>query len=268
MGLPAWAYPDWEGKYFSAGEPKLPQYAQVFNCVEGNTTFYSIPSVQTVSLWREQLSGTDFQFCFKLPREVTHDGNHRSLSTFLQRLEPVVDHLGPFLVQLPASVGPQEVSWIKGLLGKLPEHAEYALEVRHPDFYKQADTFHQLLADSGCYRVVMDARPIHDADPDHPDIQSAQHAKPNLPVYAEPCNGGILVRLVLHPDDALNDAYYAQWTRLTSGWLASGIRVWMMIHCANNFYSPSQARRFHQGLQVSCDLPDLASWPLAQGSLF
>lgn len=47
LGLPLWANAHWKGNLFrNAAKPAefLAQYAQVFNAVEGNTTFYSVPS--------------------------------------------------------------------------------------------------------------------------------------------------------------------------------------------------------------------------------
>ncbi len=42
LGCPFWSFPDWNGSLYSrdARAPdRLPQYARVFNAVEGNTTF-------------------------------------------------------------------------------------------------------------------------------------------------------------------------------------------------------------------------------------
>ena len=273
LGLPAWRFPGWENVYFDAGA-RLRQYASVFTCVEGNTTFYATPSATTVAEWREQLQGLDFRFNFKLPRTITHESGHLSeVGGFLKALEPVHEYLGPFLVQLPASVGPADIGWIRNLLAQVPDEFGAAVEVRHPSFFESESAFHELLASSGCFHAIMDARPIHLQGQGHPEVLAARHEKPDVPVFAYTSNGGAMVRLVLHPDDALNGEHYEFWTDTVCEWLVAGETVDMMMHCPNNLHCPAQARRFHELLQRKIRergerLPDLPDWPLSQQSLF
>ena len=49
IGLPAWAFPGWHGRYFNTTPSALASYASVFNTVEGNTTFYHVPDERTVA---------------------------------------------------------------------------------------------------------------------------------------------------------------------------------------------------------------------------
>ncbi len=267
-GLPAWGFAGWENVYFDSGD-RLRQYASVFNCVEGNTTFYATPSEMTVAGWREQLDGLDFEFCFKLPREVTHEaGNLNRISDFLRALEPVHEFLGPFLVQLPAAVGPADSGWIKRLLAHLPDGFDAAVEVRHPAFFESPDRFDEVLGETGCLRAIMDARPIHLQGQSHPEVLAARHEKPDVPVFKRTANGGALVRVVMHPDDSLNGPYYDEWTTAVAQWLRDEERVWFMMHCPNNLHCPAQARRFHQALAAKVGIAPLPAWPVSQQSLF
>ena len=47
LGLPAWAFPGWKNRYFIDAPSRLASYASVFNAVEGNTTFYALPTADT-----------------------------------------------------------------------------------------------------------------------------------------------------------------------------------------------------------------------------
>lgn len=274
MGLPAWRYAGWDNRYFDAGSDRLRQYARVFRTVEGNTTFYATPAPTTVANWCAQLRDLDFKCCFKLPRNVTHaPGGRGELLSFLRTLEPLAEKMGPFLVQLPAAVSPEHVTWITRLLDHLPRDIGHALEVRHPDFYNHPETFNHYFEAAGCFRVIMDARPIHLHDPSHPEVRAARHEKPDLPVYAATSNGGVMVRLVLHPDGVNNSDYYAFWQAQVATWLQADVTVYMMIHCPNNLYCPSQAEHFHQGLltrlgESGLQLPPMPAWPVSQPSLF
>ena len=68
----------------------------MFGAVEGNTTFYSLPSAARVARWAELLS-EDFHFCAKLPREVSHggrlDASHPALKEFFSRMAPLEQRL-------------------------------------------------------------------------------------------------------------------------------------------------------------------------------
>jgi len=269
IGLPAWAFAGWQDRYFDSRD-RLRQYASVFSSVEGNTTFYAIPAPATVQDWRAQVEDLDFRFCFKLPKAVTHQaGGRQVLAEFLTALEPLESHLGPFLVQLPAVVGPEHIGWIRGLLASLPQDIGYALEVRHPDFFQGADDFNRYFGDLDCLRTIMDARPIHREGPTHPVVLAARHEKPDLPVYVEPGPQGTMVRLVLHPEDSLNDAYYQTWVDAAARWLDEDRPVYMMIHCPNNLHCPSQARCFQALLADTCEAVDLLpDWPRPQATLF
>ncbi|NEQ55712.1 MAG: DUF72 domain-containing protein, partial [Leptolyngbya sp. SIO3F4] len=54
IGCAVWAYKDWLGDFYPTGSRTsdfLWLYGQRMTCVEGNTTFYSIPSPEIVQRW-------------------------------------------------------------------------------------------------------------------------------------------------------------------------------------------------------------------------
>lgn len=160
LGLPAWAFPGWHNRYFTSKPSALGSYATVFGTVEGNTTFYQIPDNNTVARWQDSVTGKDFKLCFKLPKTVTHQPSpdHRDLTLFFKQLEPLRQNLGPFLVQFPASVGPQQLQKIKQILYRLPGQYRYVLEVRHKDFFSQPEVLQPDIQRYGLGLAVMDTR--------------------------------------------------------------------------------------------------------------
>ncbi|MEM7366487.1 MAG: DUF72 domain-containing protein [Pseudomonadota bacterium] len=270
LGLPAWGHKGWDSEYFDVVPDRLAHYARVFNTVEGNTTFYATPSAQTIASWRAQLAGSDFRACFKLPRAITHERATRNdILRFLKVMDPIAQHLGPFLVQFPEAVGPEDTDHIRSILGQLPVDIGAALELRHPDFFLHDATFDEYFEDTGCFRTIMDTRPIFLHDSNNAVIDEARQRKPRLPVHPCATNNGVLVRLVLHTDEDYNEEYYTGWSEQVAAWIRDDVDVFMMIHCADNQYSPRMARRFHEVLQAGTeDLPTLPPWPLAQQSLF
>ena len=159
--MPAWAFPGWAGEYFPDDGNALGHYARVFNTVEGNTTFYRIPEPAMVARWAEAVAGTGFRFSFKLPRSVTHQRrpDWAELDRLLKVVTPLGEHLGPFLVQCPANLGPGQLPMLEALFARLPGEYRYALELRHRAFFNEPERVEPLLARSCAGRVMFDSRP-------------------------------------------------------------------------------------------------------------
>ena len=269
LGLPAWAFPAWRSQYFPTNHTPLAGYARVFNAVEGNTTFYRVPEPRTVRGWLAALRGTDFRFCFKLPREITHEGakDAKLLITFLQAIEPLGEHVGPLLLQFPAWVGPDELAGFETLFARLSADHQHVLEVRHPAFFTQPEILDDTLERYGLGRVVLDSRALYEGDRSHPEVLEALHEKPDLPVRPVIYNDLSFTRLILHPDRVSNGPYLHEWAERIAAHLAERVPSWIMIHCPNNGHCPELALRFHRILQARVaapGLPDLPPWPVPQ----
>ena len=73
IGTSGWAYDEW-GPTFYAQCPRarwLERYAQAFDAVEVNATFYHLLSRSTFVHWREQ-TPANFRFAIKASRYLTH----------------------------------------------------------------------------------------------------------------------------------------------------------------------------------------------------
>lgn len=269
LGLPAWAFPGWKDRYFFDRPSRLGSYARVFNAVEGNTTFYRVPDADSVQRWRQAVEGTSFRFCFKLPREVTHDArpDRDVLDAFLGAIGPLRPHLGPFLVQFPSSVSPADLPAFAPVLEAVGRMGKIVIELRHTAFFDEPELLDPVLAAFDADRVVFDSRPLFEGDLDHPEIKAARHSKPDVPVVDQTPNGVTMVRLILHPDVVSNTRYIDEWASRTADKLADGQQVYMMIHCPNNLHCPPLARQFHDALtrrRAARQLPALPPWPVPQ----
>ncbi len=273
LGLPAWAFAGWQGRYFRAGQPALAEYARVFNTVEGNTTFYRVPEAATVARWAEAVADTDFQFCWKLPREVTHQAQPDLvlLDHFLERIGPLGRHNGPLLLQFSESTGPKHLDNVRHILDRLPQDRRHVLEVRHPAFFSDPALLLGLLEHFNLGRVCMDTRPLYQGDLAHPEVQQARHEKPQVPVLPSLTNGLEFIRLVLHPDLTNNAHWIDQAAKRSAQALLAREVLFVMIHCPNNLHCPGLALEFHHALGKAlglADWPSLPSWPVPQQSLF
>ena len=272
LGAPFWSFEHWNGGlYTSDARPgdRLRQYARVFDAVEGNTTFYSAPSPQSIERWCEA-TPPGFRFCFKLPREITHDrmlvDAKEPTEAFLAAMEPLRDRLGPFLLQLPPKFGPGRLPDLEAFLDGLPRGHAWAVELRHRAFFDDAALAghcDELLAERGCDRVMMDTRALRAGDPDHPEVRSALHDKPDLPLRPEPVGRRPMVRFVGHPDAAINAPFLEEWATRLADWIARGLEPIFFVHTASNRRTPQLARELHRRIAARApkDVGDLAPFP-------
>ncbi len=80
LGTIGFSYKDWVGAFYPSGINQrafLPFYSKVFNCVELDSTFHSIPRQANVISWFNS-TPSDFRFCFKTPRLITHELKFKS----------------------------------------------------------------------------------------------------------------------------------------------------------------------------------------------
>ena len=85
----------------------LERYAEYFNAVEINSTFYRLPRPSTLERWRDSTPAR-FRFAVKVPRAIAHeaalDVSAREVSEFCKLMTRLEPKLGPLLVQLPPSL--------------------------------------------------------------------------------------------------------------------------------------------------------------------
>jgi uncharacterized protein YecE (DUF72 family) len=111
IGCSGWNYADWRGRLYPEGLGTgrwLQRYAEVFDTVEVNSTFYRLAKPDAVRRWLEQTSD-DFVFSVKASRYLTHVRRLRELrdgvERFYEAIEPLArsPQVGPVLWQLPAN---------------------------------------------------------------------------------------------------------------------------------------------------------------------
>ncbi|MBZ9558643.1 MULTISPECIES: DUF72 domain-containing protein [unclassified Modicisalibacter] len=265
LGLPMWANGDWRGGLYprhATSEDFLGDYARVFSCVEGNTTFYSgAPREATVANWVRQ-TPENFRFCFKLPARLTHEqrlaGVDAELDDFLTRLAPLGPRLGPVMIQLPRDFGEDELPRLEGVLGRWPSDIPCSVEVRASEFFHKGraeQQLNRLLITHGVDRVMLDVRPLF-ATPAGDDrrLQKAQAEKPRRPLHVLSTADRPIVRFIGHLDEALNNERFTPWIERLTLWIKQGKTPFLFVHTPDNRQAPQLARRLHERLAMG-DLP-------------
>lgn len=270
IGCPVWSRKDWVGHLYSdKARPAdyLRQYAEAFDAVEGNSTFYHPPSSDIVTRWCDAVPES-FRFCFKLPRAITHErrlrGCRAEAEGFLQHLSPLGPRLGTFMIQLPPSFGPASLDDLDLFLAGLPREYRFAVELRHPAFYDDG-TAHvevdEVLVRHGAERVVMDTRPLRSAPSTDPAYAEACRKKPDVAVVPVALGPRPLVRYVAHPDPEVDGPWLERWAEIAAEWVREGREPYIFLHCPNDFHAPATARRFRTYLSEHLDLPPHRPWP-------
>ncbi len=266
LGCPSWSENAWrEGLYPQNARPAdfLSLYAQVFNAVEGNTTFYARPAPTTVQRWAHSLP-EHFRLTAKFPRDISHGGDLRgqlhAAEDFLQLLQPLGMRVAPFWLQLPASFGPQRLAELVSFMDALQR--PLAVEVRHPEFFAKGDAerlLNRLLMDRGVERICLDPRALFSCDSSDPAVRHAQAKKPRVPPRPAAFTQWPQVRFIGRPELEANDPYLLPWVEKVAGWIEEGRTPYVFLHTPDNHRAPELARRFHQ--QLSERLPGLPALP-------
>jgi uncharacterized protein YecE (DUF72 family) len=143
IGCSGWSYESWRESIY-AGVPAsrwLERYAELFDTVEVNGTFYRLVKRETVEGWVERTPDR-FLFAVKASRYLTHMRRLRQVEQGVERfwapLEPLREagKLGPVLWQLPESFH-RDDEVLEAALQLLPP-ARHCFEFRHPSWFAPA----------------------------------------------------------------------------------------------------------------------------------
>lgn len=165
VGCSGWSYREWRGLVYPPAAPArtwLSLYAERFDTVELNSTFYRLPAASTVDGWAAQVPPG---FCFAV--KVGQFGTHRMklrdpgswLPRHIERATRLGPHLGPNLFQLPPR-WKRDAGRLDELLAIAPAGIRWAVELRDPSWIH--DDVFDVLARHGA------ALCLHDLLTDHP----------------------------------------------------------------------------------------------------
>ena len=214
IGCSGWSYPHWRKRFYPERLPAREHfafYAQHFNTVELNNSFYRQPPLERFESWREQAPPA-FLFAVKGSRYVTHI---KRLAVEQKSIEMVVDaalglgeKLGPILFQLQANFH-LDLQRLTRFIAMLPDHPRFAFEFRHDSW----------LIPSVC--DVLRTHRIALCIPDHP----------KMPQMFEITSDFTYIRMHL-PSQGLGYGKRAlqSWAERAAAWSAHGLDVFVYFN--------------------------------------
>jgi uncharacterized protein YecE (DUF72 family) len=238
IGCSGWNYRHWKEPFYE-GRPArlwLEHYAEHFDTVEVNATFYRLPTVKAVQGWVDQ-TPDGFLFSVKASRYLTHIRRLRDLrdgiARFYERLEPLVRSakLGPVLWQLPESFR-RDDERLDAALSSFPR-GRHCLEFRHESWFQPE--VYALLRRQGAALVIGDA--------------------PNRPFQTRELTAGwTYVRFHFGGrgrNGNYSDGELDEWRRRIAAWRS---RVEVFAYFNNDWAMASSARNFRRYVRFAASL--------------
>ena len=163
IGCSGWSYEHWRGVlYPQRGSTSrwLERYADSFDTVEINASFYRLPAVKTVEGWARR-TPDNFLFAVKASRYLTHVKRLRGIAEGVKRMDACVEplrsasKLGPMLWQLPPHFKRNDDLLATALEALTP--GRHAFEFRDASWF--AEDVYELLRAHGAVLVLADRAP-------------------------------------------------------------------------------------------------------------
>jgi len=169
IGTSGYEYNHWRGVFYPKELPHrdwFGHYAEAFDTVEMNNTFYSLPEGETFDAWRDR-APQRFLYALKFSRYGSHlkhlKNPKETIGLFIKRAERLGPHLGPILVQLPPQWN-ADAERLDAFLDAAPPNHLWAVEFRNPSWL--GEPIYDVL------RRHRAALCLHDLIEDHPEVQT------------------------------------------------------------------------------------------------
>jgi uncharacterized protein YecE (DUF72 family) len=158
IGTAGWSIPAACAHRFAADGSHLERYAQVFNAVEINSSFYRPHRPATYRRWADAVPA-DFRFAVKMPKTISHQAKLKAcqplLDSFLAEVDQLGKKLGCLLLQLPPSLAYDRVVALPFFDQLRQAHpGPVACEPRHVSWFSEPAS--RALRSHGIARVAAD----------------------------------------------------------------------------------------------------------------
>jgi len=140
VGTSGYSYKQWKGTFYPEDLPDarmLAYYAERFNSVEINYTFYRFATVRQLQGWAKE-APEGFTFTLKAPRRITHELRLRDAAEmagdFCETASALKGKLGVLLFQLPPFLK-RDVARLEDFLHQMPDNFRIVFEFRNATWF-------------------------------------------------------------------------------------------------------------------------------------
>jgi len=151
IGCSGYYYREWKGRFYPIDLPStkwLQYYAQHFNTIEINATFYRMPTLKGLAKWYND-TPEDFAITVKAPKLFTHMKRMKGILERQTQFYGTIctalgDKLRCVVYQLPASMKYNE-PMLEAIMSLSDTSLLHAIEFRDPSWWRE-DVYHALQA--------------------------------------------------------------------------------------------------------------------------
>lgn len=162
IGCAKWNKTDLKNFYPKGIKEELPYYAQEFNCIELNATFYQRYAPEQYEKWYHQ-TPDNFVFFPKITQQISHYRQLKNVDElvdeFLFATSHLKEKLGTIFLQLNARYTPNHLGKLQHFVEYWPDEVPLSVEVRHEDWFSEEGILPelaQLLEENGVQNTLVD----------------------------------------------------------------------------------------------------------------
>jgi uncharacterized protein YecE (DUF72 family) len=215
-------------------------YGKQFNTIELNTTHYRTPSVVDIEKWKSQ-TPKDFRFAPKMLQTISH-AKKLSMGTGLpeQFIESILnfdEKLGVCFMQMPPTIGYNDLNILDIFLNKYSKHLHLAIEIRNEQLFanlNHLNTFFKILESYKVSTVITDVAGRRDV------------------LHQRLTTSTAIIRFV---GNALHKTDYSRiddWVARLNDWFSMGLHeVYFFTHEPDNILAPRLARYLFEKIQAT-----------------
>ena len=163
VGCAKWNRADLKGFYPRGTKDELEYYAQQFNSIELNATFYRIFPPEQFQKWAER-TPNEFRFFPKLNQEISHWKrlNSESMAVVDRYLYSVInlkEKLGCLFLQMNSNFAPKDFDRVVAFIESWPKEIPLAVEFRHSGWYNDktvSENLYKLFEENNISNIITD----------------------------------------------------------------------------------------------------------------
>lgn len=139
VGCAKWNKTELKGFYPKGVKDELEYYAQQFNSIELNSTFYNTPSVTQIIKWKEK-TPKGFRFFPKINNSISHYKRllnvKEATEEYCNAIANFEEKLGMVFLQLHENFSPREYEKLQIFIKQFPASIPLTIELRNPEWFK------------------------------------------------------------------------------------------------------------------------------------
>ena len=148
VGCAKWNKTDLKGFYPRGTKDELTYYSTQFNSIELNATFYSMPSPEQVTTWKDK-TPDDFKFFPKITNTVSHYkrllNTTEAVTSFATSVLNFDEKLGMVFLQLHDNFKPKDYERLGKFIQDWPKEVPLAVELRNEEWFADEETFNKTM---------------------------------------------------------------------------------------------------------------------------